>query len=137
MIVVQITMRVFPEKQLEFTQTILSMIEPTEKEKGCARFIVCCDIRDKNQFRLLEEWDNRDNLNRHLKSHRFGVLLGAKSLLCQPIQINIHYVSSSEGIESVFSVRKQSHDIGSVSTDRRADSEERKVDLEQVFLKNS
>ena len=34
MIIVRITMNVLPEKQLEVTQTLLSMIEPTGKVAG-------------------------------------------------------------------------------------------------------
>ena len=55
MIIVRITMNVLPEKQLEVTQTLLSMIEPTEKEAGCLNYSVFCDIENKNRFNLLEE----------------------------------------------------------------------------------
>jgi hypothetical protein len=44
-------------------------------------------------------------LDRHIRSARFGVLLGTKSLLREPPQIEIHTVSSSEGMESVNAVR--------------------------------
>jgi len=49
-------MNVLPEKQLELTQTFLTMIEPTGKEAGCLSYAVFCDIGAKNRFSLLEEW---------------------------------------------------------------------------------
>ena len=101
MIIVKITMNVLPEKQLEVTQTLLSMIEPTGKEAGCLSYAVFCDIEDKNRFSLMEEWENREDLDHHIRSHRFGVLLGSKTLLCEPPQIQIHTVSHSEGMETV------------------------------------
>ncbi|MFC1799161.1 putative quinol monooxygenase [Thermodesulfobacteriota bacterium] len=107
MIIVRITMNVLPEKQLEITQTLLSMIEPTEKEAGCLSHAVFCDIEDKSLFSLLEEWKSREDLDRHLKSHRFGVLLGSKTLLCEPLKIQVFTVSDAEGIEAVNSVRKR------------------------------
>ena len=107
MIIVRIKMNVLPEKQLEVTQTLLSMIEPTGKEAGCLSYAVYCDIEDKNLFNLLEEWETREDLEKHLMSHRFGVLLGSKTLLCEPMQIQIFTVSDAEGIEAVNSIRKK------------------------------
>ena len=105
MIIVKITMDVLPEKQLEFTQTLLSMIEPTGKEVGCLSYAVLCDIEDKNRFSLMEEWETRKDLDHHIRSHRFGVLLGSKTLLCEPPIIQINTVSQSEGIEAIHAAR--------------------------------
>ena len=98
--IIRITMNVLPEKHLEVTQTLLFMIEPTGKEAGCLNYTVLCDIEDKNRFSLLEEWETREDLDHHIRSHRFGVLLGAKTLLCEPPNIQIHTVSLSERIEA-------------------------------------
>lgn len=108
MIIVRITMNVLPEKLLEFTQTILSMIEPTGKEAGCLSYAAFCDIEDKNLFSMLGEWESREHLDHHFKSHRFGVLLGAKTLLCEPPKIQINTVSQSEGMEAIDAVRNKS-----------------------------
>lgn len=100
-------MNVLPEKQLEIRQTLLSMIEPTVKEAGCLSHTVFCDIEDKGIFSLLEEWETREALDYHLKSHRFGVLLGSKTLLCEPLKIQIFTVADTEGIEAVNFIRKK------------------------------
>ena len=107
MIAVRIIMNVLPEKQLELMQTLLSMIEPTGKEAGCLSYAIFCDIEDKNRFSLLEEWKTREDLDHHIMTHRFGVLLGTKTLLCEPLKIQILTVSDFEGIEAVNSVRKK------------------------------
>jgi len=107
MIIVSITINVLPEKQLEVMQTLLSMIEPTGKEAGCLSYAVFCDIEDKNRFSLLEEWESRKDLDHHISSHRFGVLLGTKTLLCEPPKVHIHTVSRSEGMEAIDAVRSQ------------------------------
>jgi quinol monooxygenase YgiN len=107
MIFVRIAMNVLPEKQKELVQTILSMIGPMEKEAGCLSYALFCNIENKNLLNLLEEWQTRKDLDRHLKSEMFSVLLGAKSLLFHPPQIQIHTVSHSEGIESVNTVREK------------------------------
>jgi quinol monooxygenase YgiN len=104
-IIVKITMNVLPEKQLEVMQTLLSMIGPTGKETGCLSYAVFCDIEDKSLFSLLEEWETREDLDHHIRSHRFGVLLGTKALLCEPPKIHIHTVSKSEGMEVIHATR--------------------------------
>ena len=105
MIIVRIIMNVLPEKQKEVMQTLVSMIEPTGKEKGCLRYEVFRDIEDKNVFSLIEEWETRDDLKHHIRSGRFGVLLGIKSLLCEPSKIRIHTVSHTEGMEAIHAAR--------------------------------
>ena len=107
MIVLRVTLDVIPEKQLELTQTLLSMIEPAEREVGCLSYAVFCDIEDKNRFSLQEEWESRKDLDHHISSHRFGVLLGTKTLLCEPPKVHIHTVSRSEGMEAIDAVRRK------------------------------
>ena len=105
MIIVRITMNTLIEKRTEVMQTLLSMIEPTENGRGCLSCHVFRDIEDKNIFSLIEEWETREDLDDHIKSDRFSVLLGTKSLLCEPPQIQIPTVSHSEGMEAVMAAR--------------------------------
>ena len=105
MIAVRITMNVLPDKQLEVMQTLLSMIGSFEKETGCLSNAAFCDIQDRNCFCLVETWKTREDLDRHITSHRFGVLLGTRALLCEPMEIQIHTVSKSEGMETVHATR--------------------------------
>lgn len=107
MIIVRMVLNVLPEKRLELTQMLLSMVEPTGKEAGCLYNGLFCDIKDSNCFNLLEKWETRDDLNHHFGSHRFGVLLGSKSLLCKPLEISFYSVSKTEGMEVVTAVRNQ------------------------------
>lgn len=105
MIVVRIIMNVLPEKQKEVMQTLLSMVESPVKDSRYLSFGIFCDIEDKNVFNLISEWETREDLDHHIKSYRFSVLLGTKSLLCEPPQVEIHTVSHSEGMEAIDAVR--------------------------------
>ena len=107
MIIVNITMTVKPDKYLEFRQTLLSMIGPTENEAGCLSHAVSQDISDKNCFSLMQTWQSSNDLDRHLKSPRFGVLLGSKSLLNEPLQVQIHTVSQTKGMEAIQTARNR------------------------------
>ena len=105
MIIVRITMKALMEKRTEMMQTLLSMIEPAGKEKGCLSYDAFCDLEDNHVFSLIEEWETREDLDRHIRSERFGVLLGTKSLLAKPLEMKIHTVSHSEGVEVVSALR--------------------------------
>jgi quinol monooxygenase YgiN len=113
MIVIRIAMNAIPEKQLELLQTLLAMIEPTAKKTGCLSLGVFCDIEDKNRFSLLGEWKTRDDLDRHMTSLQFSVLLGTKALLCKPLEVQILTVSHSEGMDAVRMVRNNNRSIRS------------------------
>jgi quinol monooxygenase YgiN len=105
MIIVRITMNVRPEKRKEVIQTLLSMIEPTRQEKGCLDYHVFQNIEDENSVNIIGEWETREDLDRHMRSDRFGILLGTKSLLKEKLEILIHMISHSEGMEAVNTVR--------------------------------
>ena len=105
MIIVRITMTARPEKRKEVMQTLLSMVEPTLQEKGCLSYQVFQGIEDENVFSLIKEWATREDLDRHLRTDRFGVLLGTKILLTEQQNIQIHTISHSEGIKAVHAIR--------------------------------
>ena len=105
MIIVRITMEALMEKRTEMMQTLLSMIEPTGKENGCLSYEVFSDLEDNHVFSLIEEWETREDLDYHIRSERFSVLLGTKSLLAKPLEMKIHTVSHSEGTVDVNALR--------------------------------
>jgi len=110
-IIFRINMNVLPEKQKEVLQTLLSLIEPPGMEQGCLNYGVFNDIRDKYIFNLISEWQDRQFLNLHLQSERVTVLLGTKSLLSEPMKIQIDTVSAIEGVEAVNAARKKRRDL--------------------------
>lgn len=107
MILIKKIMNVIPEKRKEVMQTLLSIIGSQKECGGCLGYSVSCDIEDANVFNLISEWETRKDLDLHMKSDRFSVLLGTKSLLCEPMNIRIFTVAATEGMEAVYSARKK------------------------------
>jgi len=105
MIVIRIDMHVLPEKQKEVVQTLLSLTAAMDREAGCLSYALLCDMKDKNLLCVLEEWENREKMDHHLKSDMFGVLLGTKSLLHLPHGIHIYTVNQPEGMNAVLAIR--------------------------------
>ena len=111
-------MIVLPEKQREVLQTLLSLIASLEKEKGCLSYDIYSDIEDESIFNLISEWESRQSLDDHLRSDRFSILLGIKSLLCEPLRFEILTVSNSEGAEAVNIARKKCTDFSNNNVER-------------------
>ncbi|MGA7278565.1 MAG: antibiotic biosynthesis monooxygenase [Desulfocapsaceae bacterium] len=107
MIIARTYLNALQEKQKEVMQTLLSMVEPPKNGNGLISYAVYRDIEDKNAFNLISSWETRDHLNRHLSSERFGVLLGIKSLLSHPIEIEILTILAVEGMEAVKVARNK------------------------------
>jgi quinol monooxygenase YgiN len=85
-----IRMKVFPEKRKELFQTLTSLVASIKAQKGCKRCEFCVSAEDENEFCLLGEWDNREDLDTHLASDLFKVLLGAMSLLKKPHEMSLY-----------------------------------------------
>ncbi len=98
-------MNVLPEKRKELLQTVHPLIALIREEKGCISCRLFKDDEDENSFSLVEEWVTQEDLDNHLRSDRFGVLLGAKSLLSEPHEIKINTVSYTSGMEAVRAAR--------------------------------
>jgi quinol monooxygenase YgiN len=107
MIIVRMTIIALPEKQKEVLQTLLSLLESPTKEKGCLSYGIFADIEDENFFNVISEWESRPHLDQYMRSARFSVLFGTKSLLCEPLKIQILTISNAEGIEAVNFARKR------------------------------
>ena len=89
MVLIILRMKVIAEKRGELCQTITSLIGPLRTEKGCLRCDFCQSQEDVKELHLIEEWDTRDNLCRHLNSNLFQVLRGAMNLLQEPYELRI------------------------------------------------
>ena len=100
MIFTTIRMKVFPDKRKELFQTLTSLVKSIRAQKGCSRCEFCVSAEDQNEFCLLGEWENREDLDTHLGSELFKVLLGAMSLLKNPHEMNLYTdVSKTESLE--------------------------------------
>jgi quinol monooxygenase YgiN len=107
MMIVRITLNVHPKKHLEVLQTLVSLMVPVRNEPGCISCCVCIDIDNKNRFTLLEEWETQKEMDHHIQSKQFGVLLGTKTLLSQPARIRIYTVSRTCGMPAVKALRRK------------------------------
>ena len=96
-----------PEKQKEVLQTLLSIVEPPVTGNGLLGYAIYQDIMNNNVFKLISEWQTRSHMESHLCSDRFGVLLGTRSLLNEPVDVQILTASKVEGMATVKMLRSR------------------------------
>ena len=67
MVIVIIKMNALPGKCLELKQTLVALMKPTRKEKGCLSHHVFTDIENDNSLSLIQLWQSREDLDDHLR----------------------------------------------------------------------
>jgi quinol monooxygenase YgiN len=97
MIDATIKLTVPPEKRKEIIQTFKAILGPIRRSEGCLGCNCYVDIEAENNIFFKEEWNTREDLDFHLKSNYFGVLVGAMELLTQEPVIRFNTIESTAG----------------------------------------
>jgi len=105
MIDATIKMTVPPEKRKELLQTLTAILGPIRREYGCISCNCYVDVEAENILFFMEEWKNSEELDIHLKSAHFGVLIGAMKLLNIEPDIRFNTISSTAGVDAVKAAR--------------------------------
>ena len=77
-------------KNLEFLQTIGSIIIGLRKVEGCKNIDLQQDDKIKEQFSLQLNWQNKKRLMALIDSSEFEIFQGGIQVLCEPPLINIY-----------------------------------------------
>jgi quinol monooxygenase YgiN len=105
MIEATIKITVPPEKRKEVLQTIKEIIGPIRREQGC----ICCncymDVESENVIFFKEEWKTGKDLDTHLRSVHFAVLIGAMKLLGKDPEIRFNTIAFTSGAEAIKAAR--------------------------------
>jgi len=64
------------------------------------------DADDASVLIYVEDWENREQLERRIRSERFGALLGLMETCPAAPQLELRFVSEVQGLEYVASVRQ-------------------------------
>jgi quinol monooxygenase YgiN len=95
MIDVTIKMTVPPPKREEILQTIKAILASIRLEPGCLSCNCYVDVEMDSNFCFAEKWRNRKDMEAHLRSAHFGILLGAMSLLEENPEIRFDTISAT------------------------------------------
>jgi quinol monooxygenase YgiN len=77
----EILVNVPREKRQEFLQTWALLGDTACKNSACIEQALFENVKEVNQFLWVEHWNDSKQMEGYLKSPKFGVLLGAISVL--------------------------------------------------------
>jgi quinol monooxygenase YgiN len=77
----------------ELAQTVSEIVNTTRKKKGWKSSHFYRDIESDNGFSLVEEWETQADLDSHLRSNEWRVLIGAVRFLCKQPEIKLNTVA--------------------------------------------
>ena len=86
-----VSMKALPEKLKELTQTLSALVKSVRESKGCLSCDFCFSLEDESELCLFEEWECSEELNNHMRSEHFKVLLGVMSLLKAPHEVKVYH----------------------------------------------
>jgi quinol monooxygenase YgiN len=93
MIINLIRIEAIPRKRRELEQTLHSISETTRRLQGCLGHHLYRDLVEENTFCLLQEWQDRVDLDAYLQSDPYHILKGAVGLLSRSQQMTFNVVS--------------------------------------------
>jgi len=105
MIDVAIKITVPSEKRKEIFQTFKAVLSQIRREQGCISCNCYVDVEAESSMYFKEEWQTSSDLNTHLRSVHFGVLLGAMKLLSKEPEIRINTITATAGAEAIKAAR--------------------------------
>lgn len=93
------------DKRKEVLQTFKEILGPIRREQGCISCNCYLDLEAENTLFFTEEWKTRRDLNTHLRSVHFGILIGAMKLLEQDPEIRFITIAAVTGAETILATR--------------------------------
>ncbi len=79
------------EKIDEILKLCTELIGDTRNEEGCVKYELYQDIKDSTILTFVEEWENKEALEKHMQSEHFikiVPLLG--NLMCKEADMNVY-----------------------------------------------
>jgi len=105
MIVCTIALTLSEKDRRKVISSLLPVVGSTRVQPGCQVCSMLTDVDDPRVLVLWEEWDTQKNLERHLRSSDYRLVLAAMDLSRDAPQINFNSVDTRSGIEVVEAAR--------------------------------
>jgi len=105
MIETTIKIMVPPEKRKEVLQTLKAILGPIRREQGCISCNCYVDVESENVIFFKEEWKTSEDLDTHLRSVHFGVLIGTMKLINKEPDIRFSTIATIVGAEAINAAR--------------------------------
>ena len=96
MILVMIGAETHADKRMEFTQTVVSLLDQIRASPGCLSCHMYHKYDDENATCLVEVWSSREEYEHYMRTDSFLILRGAMQILLrEPPEIKICEIVTS------------------------------------------
>jgi len=85
--------------RVPFLEAARYVAEQTRLIRGCNRFLIFQDLEERNDFILVEEWDSRGELQKHMRSANFRNMLAILELASRQPEIQLSSFDDSSGTD--------------------------------------
>ena len=105
MIVANIHMKVSPDQKAGLVRALRSMLGPTSVEPGCSGCHLYQDLADEDLLYWVEEWVDRESLDRHLRSPDYRKILEILERAIEEPKLEFDTVQRTNGMQLVAEAR--------------------------------
>ncbi len=112
MIVANIRIKVRPDQKVGLVTALRSMLGPTSVERGCRGCRLYQDLADEDSLYWVEEWVDRESLDRHLRSPDYLNILEVLEHAVEKPDVTFDTVQRTHGIELIAEARSADRNMG-------------------------
>ncbi|QEG43136.1 putative quinol monooxygenase [Roseimaritima ulvae] len=91
------------DKRDEILQVLSGLSGPTEASKGCRCCRVLCDANDKHVITYWVQLETSEDLQAHLRSERFQMLLPYIDMSLEPPEVEVSRLDAIGGMDFIVS----------------------------------
>jgi quinol monooxygenase YgiN len=95
------------EKQSEAREILGSLTEQTQFEPGCVSCRLYRSEEDAGIIMLEELWLEDKDMNRHLRSDKYRIILLVIEMAAEPPEIRFDIIAHSSGVETIEKARNK------------------------------
>ena len=105
MIIVTLRIKIPAKQRKDFLDSARLFIGPTKVQPGCISCEFYQDLNDPDAILFLEEWQSRENLEHHIKSEPYRIILSLMELSEEAPELKLNTISKTEGLEAIGALR--------------------------------
>lgn len=107
MIIFTLSFKVSSSKRKDVISLFDSLVGPLSVKPGCIRVALLSNVNAHEDLMLLEEWQSRKELDKHIRSDEFRRILALMDLADESPRTRFYHVSSTEGFEVIEKAREE------------------------------
>lgn len=102
---ISLKIQIVPESYTTVLKNLNAVIGPTMVQPGCIGCHVYRGVEDSTTLFFIEQWNDEEQMRKHLRSEDFKVILAMMELSIMEPEFSIQTISDTKGIDSLIELR--------------------------------